>query len=257
MRAPPDRSVAGETVRGQARLVGGTLLRVDRLGSTNDLLRSLAQQGAAEGTTVVAREQTAGRGRLGRIWASPPGGLWLSVLLRPPEPADLLLALAAAVGTAEGLRRTSSAPVGLKWPNDLVLQGRKVGGVLVEAVPPWAVVGIGVNVNVERAMLPPDVREAAVSLAEVVGHTVDLDAALDGVLGGLDDAYDTLRRGGKDDVLDRWRRLNVTLGRPVRVRTGGRVVQGIAVDIDAAGALLVAGPGGGRVRVLAGDVTVL
>ncbi|MDQ7848918.1 MAG: biotin--[acetyl-CoA-carboxylase] ligase [Armatimonadota bacterium] len=244
-------------MRTRTRLVGSTLLRVDRLGSTNDLLRSLAQQGASEGTAVVAREQTAGRGRMGRSWASPPGGLWLSVLLRPPRPADLRLALAAAVGAAEGVRGASGAPVGLKWPNDLVLQRRKVGGVLVEAIPPWAVVGIGVNVNLDRALLPPDVRKSAVSLAEVVGHMVDLDAVLDGVLAGLDHAYDALRHGRGDEVLDRWRRLSVTLGQPVRVRIGGRVVQGIAVDIDAAGALLVAGSAGAPVRVLAGDVTLL
>ncbi len=244
-------------MRRQTRLVGSTLLRVDRLGSTNDLLRSLARQGAAEGTVVVAREQTAGRGRMGRSWASPPGGLWLSVLLRPPRPADLRLALVAAVGTAEGVRRASGAPVGLKWPNDLVLQERKVGGVLVEAAPPWAVVGIGVNVNVERALLPPDVRERAVCLAEVVGHTVDLDAVLEGVLAGVDDAYDALRRGRGEEVLDRWRRLSVTLGRPARVRTGGRLIEGIAVDIDATGALLIAGSAGAPVRVLTGDVTLL
>lgn len=241
----------------RARLIGETLLRADRLGSTNDLLRSLAQRGAREGTVVLAREQTGGRGRMGRTWASPPGGLWLSILLRPDDPFDPRVGLAAAVGVAAALRRVSGAEVGLKWPNDLVLHGRKVGGVLVESVPPWAVVGIGVNVNVDRALLPAEIRAVAISLAEAVGAEVDIEEVLRAVLAEVDEAYAAYRAGRIDDVLARWRDLSVTLGQPVRVQSGERFIEGIALDIDADGALLVGGPDRVPTRVVGGDVTVL
>ena len=241
----------------RARLIGETLLRVDRVGSTNDLLRSLAQHGAHEGTVALAREQTGGRGRMGRTWASPPGGLWLSILLRPDDPSDPRVGLAAAVGVAEALRRVSGAEAGLKWPNDLVLHGRKVGGLLVESVPPWAVVGIGVNVNVDRALFPAEVRAVAISLAEAVGAEVDIEEVLRAVLAEVDEAHAAYRAGRIDDVLARWRRFSVTLGQPVRVQSGERIIEGIALDIDADGALLVGDADHPPTRVVGGDVTVL
>ncbi len=233
------------------------MLAVDRTASTNDLLRELAERGAPEGTVVVAREQSAGRGRRGRAWLSPPGGLWLSLLLRPPDPADGRIALAAAVGTAEGIRKVCGATVGLKWPNDLMLDGRKVGGILVEAVPPCVIVGVGVNVNVDRASLPDEVADAATSLAEALGHPVDLDAAQAAVVDGIDQAYATLVAGRAEEVVERWRRYNVTLGRPVRIEGATEMQEGRAIDVDEDGALVVEVSGGRRVRVIAGDVTVL
>ncbi len=241
----------------RARLIGSTLLRVDRVGSTNDLLRALVQESAREGTVVVAREQTGGRGRMGRPWASPPGGLWLSILLHPEDPADPRLALVVAVGVAEAARSRSGAAVALKWPNDLVLGGRKVGGVLVESVPPWAVAGIGLNVNVDRAHFPGQLGETALSLAAAVGHDLDLDEMLSAVLDHVEEAYAAYRADGGGEVLDRWRHLSATLGHLVRVHSGGRVVEGIAQDIDADGALLIRRGDGPPVRVIGGDVTVL
>jgi BirA family biotin operon repressor/biotin-[acetyl-CoA-carboxylase] ligase len=232
-------------------------VRVDRVGSTNDLARALAEEGAREGTVVVAREQTGGRGRMGRAWASPPGGLWLSVLLQPDDPADPRLALVVGIGVVEALRGNAGAAIGLKWPNDLMLGGRKVGGVLVESAPPWAVAGIGVNVNVDRADLPAGVRAAAVSLAEVLGRHLDLEEVGASVLTGLDEVYAAYRAGRTAEVLARWRRLSVTTGRLVRVQAGGRVIEGTALDIDDDGALLVVPPGGTPQRLLGGDVTVL
>ncbi len=245
----------------RARLIGGTLVRVDRVGSTNDLLRTLLLRGAGEGTAVVAREQTAGRGRMGRPWASPPGGLWLSVLLRPDDPSDSRLALLVAVGVAEALHRIGAAAVGVKWPNDLVAGGRKCGGVLVESLPPWVVAGIGVNVHVDPTRFPPPLRAQAASLTEQIGDA-DLEEVLVAVLAGLEDVYAAYRAGQVAMLLDRWRALSVTLGQPVRIRSGGpgaggHEVAGVARDIDAAGALVIDRADGGPVRVLAGDVSVL
>jgi len=236
--------------------VGATLLRVDRIGSTNDLLRALSAGGALEGTVVVAREQTAGRGRLGRVWASPPGGLWLSVLLRPDDPTDPRLGLVVAVGVAEGARRASGVSVVLKWPNDLMLNGRKVGGILVESLPPWAVVGIGLNVDVDPARLPARVRPYAGSLAAGGGRAA-VERTLAAVVQHVDEVYAAYRCGAAGAVLSRWRDLCVTLGRPVVVRAGARTIEGVAETVDAQGALLVRRSDGSVTRLLGGDVTVL
>jgi len=239
------------------RLIGATVLRVDRATSTNDLLRGLAEQGAPEGTVVVAREQSAGRGRRGRAWHSPLGGLWFSLLLRPPDPSDGRLALAAALGVAEGIRKACGAGLGLKWPNDLILGGGKVGGILLESIPPFVIIGVGVNVNVDPVTLPAGVAGGATSLAAALRHPLDLEATLAAVLEGIDVAYGVLRAGRAPELLQRWRRLSVTLGRTVRIESGGAVVEGRAIDVDADGALVVEATGGRRTRVIAGDVTVL
>lgn len=242
---------------GGSRLIGAVLLRVDRATSTNDLLRDLAARGAREGTVVVAREQSGGRGRRGRPWLSPPGGLWLSLLLRPPDPADGRIGLAVAVGVAEAVRAITGAAVGLKWPNDLMLDERKVGGILVESAPPLVIVGIGVNANVDPAALPAETSATATSLAAALGREVDLDAVLAAVLAGIDDVYGAFRAGHLGEILARWRDLSVTLGRPVQVRNGAEVIEGTALDIDNDGALLIERSDGGRSRVIGGDVTVL
>lgn len=252
-----------------------TVHRVERATSTNDLLRRMAMAGAPPGTVVVARTQSAGRGRLGRAWASPPGGLWCSVLLELPE-VPSRLPLLVAVAAADAARAVSGADVRVKWPNDLVLAGRKVGGILVEALSPHAVVGIGLNVRVDLAVLPPEVRAEAGSLLPVGGareagaarqpgacapaaaEGIDPDeaveAALDQLLGALAHVLHADRAGRGDEMLARWRHLCVTLGQPVRVATGREVVEGEAVDVDPDGALVVRTPGGVR-RLVVGEVT--
>ncbi|HEV8339823.1 MAG TPA: biotin--[acetyl-CoA-carboxylase] ligase [bacterium] len=241
----------------RSRLIGAVLIRVDRAVSTNDLLREMAGSGAQEGTVLVAREQTGGRGRMGRAWFSPPGGLWWSLLLRPPDPADARIPLTVAVGVAEGVRTACGADVGLKWPNDLILEGRKLGGILVESMPPRVIVGVGINVNMDAPTLPAEIAETATSLSASLGHEIDLDALLRAVLDGVEGAYRMLMAGRGDEVLAHWRRLSVTLGRPVQVQHGAERLHGRAIDIDAAGALLVEPSGGGRTRVIGGDLTVL
>ncbi len=224
--------------------------------STNDTARALAEQGATEGTVVLAGEQRAGRGRLGRAWASPPGGLWLSVVLRPRRPPHewSRFAFATSVAVASALERTLAVPVRVKWPNDLMLSGRKLGGVLVEAAGAVAIVGIGLNANVRLSALPPSLRAVATSLEEWLGHAVDLVSVTQEILRQLDVAY-RLALEAPEEVMAQWRGRSITLGRRVQVRGVTTAFEGVAETIDEDGALLVR-TASGLQRVVASDVSV-
>lgn len=236
------------------RYVGRRVHWFEQVTSTNDVARSLAEQGAPEGTVVLARTQTEGRGRLGRRWVSPPGGLWLSVVLRPlAAPHELpRLALAVGVACSRAAERACGLSLGLRWPNDLVVEGRKVGGILVESGPEvrWVVVGVGINVAVAADQLP----EGATSLEETVRGPVDRAALLQALLSELEIAYELFRGGDWATLLDWWRRRSTTLGRRVRVYLPSGVYEGVAEDVDEDGALVLRLPDGRRKRIVAGEV---
>lgn len=249
-----------EAQRLGARL-GHTVHWYAEVTSTNDLARRLAEEGAREGTVVVADRQTAGRGRLRRPWWSPHGGLWMSLLLRPRLlPAQLpVLALLTSVAVAEGIEEACGLPVTVKWPNDVELDGRKVAGILLEMVAEpdgteYVVVGIGVNLGMPPGPIPEELRGRAAWLARdgVPRTTRNQLAAC--ILQRLEELQDRLYREGSPPVLARWRRRASILGRPVRVTVPDGELVGTAVDIDHDGALLVETPDGARQRVLAGDV---
>lgn len=231
-----------------------------RLVSTNDWLKDRARDGAPEWTVVLADEQTAGRGRQGRVWASPPGGLYLSVLLRPRFEAFGLIPLAAGVALVEALRDQGVAAE-LKWPNDALAGGRKLAGILAEASSSAGrldsvVLGIGVNLDPGEG-LPAGVRETATSISTLTGAHVEPVVAACAVLAHLSVWYDALRvepaavvRAWNERALPWW-------GRPVELRSGGQVVRGIAEGIDPGGALVLIGEDGKRTAVLSGDVTAV
>lgn len=196
--------------------------------STNRLAADLARSGAADGVVVGADHQTAGRGRRGRTWDSRPGAsLLVSVVLRP---APALVTLAAGVAAAEACEAVAGVEVGLKWPNDLLLDGAKLGGILSELVGDAAVVGLGLNL----AWAPAG--------AAALGP-VDREVLLDAYLAGL---------GTPGDVLPRYRDRCTTLGRRVRVEVPGATIEGVATDVDGDGRLLVEGR-----AIAAGDVVHL
>jgi BirA family biotin operon repressor/biotin-[acetyl-CoA-carboxylase] ligase len=219
--------------------------RFGEIDSTNRYLVEQARQGAPEGTVAVADHQTAGRGRLGRTWVAPPGSsLLLSVLLRPTLPPERLhlvtavvaLAAAGAVDEVAGFRP------GLKWPNDLVVDDRKLAGVLAEGgLPasgsgsgaPAVVVGIGINLNWPDD-LPDELAPIAVAVNHVTGHAVDAGAVLDALLAQLDRRY-----GDWTAVASEYRRSCVTIGRDVRVELGDETFTGTAADVSDDGQLLV------------------
>ncbi len=248
----------------QTELVGAELRFLKSTGSTNDLLKAAARAGAAEGLVLVADEQIAGRGRRGRSWTAPPGSsLLLSVLLRPgwlPAADTFLLTMLAAVSAAEALQAESGVAVELKWPNDLHVDGRKLGGILLEtelseSQVAWAVLGCGVNINWDPRGIP-ELSTSATSLQLEHGAALPRRALLAALLRRLDTRYRMLRSGARDELYRSWRdRLN-TLGRLVRAATPNGQIDGLAEDVAPDGCLLVRDDGGTLHSIAAGDVSL-
>lgn len=234
--------------------LGAPLIRVDELGSTNDLARLLAVAGLPEGTVVVARRQTHGRGRYGRTWVSPPGGLWCSIVLRPTLRAGWgRLGLAASVAGAEAIDEAAGVRSTIRWPNDVMVAGKKVAGVLLEGAGDTIIVGIGINANVDLDALPQDVRGSAASLHEVARRPIGLESLLEGLLARAGYWYAAWARGGPE-VIDAWATRDATRGSRVVVDSQGTRVEGVADGADHDGALRVRLASGEVRRVLAGDL---
>jgi BirA family biotin operon repressor/biotin-[acetyl-CoA-carboxylase] ligase len=233
-----------------------TIVRLGRVASTQAVAFALAEEGAPDGTAVVADTQTGGRGRRGRTWVDEPGAsLLVSVLLRPRLPADRLplLSLTAAVAVAEALERVAGLAPRLKWPNDVLVGGRKIAGILLESCldghPAAATIILGVGINVGQTAFPPDLVGRATSVRLERGAALDRETLLSGLLDALDRWRACLETAGFEPVRARWRALADTLGR--RVEVDG--VAGTAVDVDATGALVVR-DGGHERRVVAGEL---
>jgi BirA family biotin operon repressor/biotin-[acetyl-CoA-carboxylase] ligase len=248
----------------QSQRFGQQALHLATTVSTQDDVRRLAGEGAPEGTVVVAETLEAARGRMGRAFATPPGGLWFSLLLKPRRPPDAVIALSllAAVAVHRGIEDVTGLRPAVRWPNDLLLAGRKIVGILIEMdseqdVIRDVIVGIGINVNVRPRDFPRDVRPIATSLREVLGRDVPRVALLQRVLEHLETLYDTYLERGAGPVLDAWRALPTVLGERVTVEELRESWQGTAVDLDSEGALLVRRDGGDVQRVLAGDVRIV
>ncbi len=230
-----------------------SIVRLGRVDSTQAIAFALAADGAPDRTVVVAESQAAGRGRRGRTWHDEPGAsLLVSVVLRPRLPAARLptLSLVAAVAVAEALVAVTGVAPRLKWPNDVLVDGRKIAGILLESRLPEGTTILGIGINVAQRAFPPELAERATSLRLATGRDVDRETLLAAVLEALDRWRARLEAEGFEPVRARWRALADTLGRPVTVDG----VSGVAVDVDDDGALLV-DEGGRRRRVVAGEVT--
>jgi BirA family biotin operon repressor/biotin-[acetyl-CoA-carboxylase] ligase len=219
--------------------------------STNRRARELAEEGAPGGTVVTAAEQTAGRGRQGRTWSAPPGrALLYSAILRPLGPEHGLLPLAAAVAVAEAVESLAPLECRVKWPNDVWIRGSKVAGILIEARPPeWAVIGVGLNVSIQRAEFPAGLRHPATS----IGHGVAVEDALEALNQRLGRWVDE----GSPAVLDGFRSRDALRGRRISWEgAGGERASGsgLAEGIDERGNLVVAADGGARESLGSGEV---
>jgi BirA family biotin operon repressor/biotin-[acetyl-CoA-carboxylase] ligase len=236
--------------------------------STNLLAEELARAGAPDGTAVIADHQTAGRGRQGRSFFSPAGcGIYLSLLLRPRMSADQLQhhVFAAAIAVAESAASELPArvPIAIKWPNDVLVGGRKLSGINLPVLLEGerviaAILGVGVNVNTRREQFPPELRESATSLRAEAGREINRAAFAERLLVALERWLDRLRAGDTESVLEAWRGRLAGIGQRVRIAGPGvpKPREGIARGVDPAGALLLETEAGIE-RVLAGDVNLI
>jgi len=236
------------------------------IGSTNARARDLAQAGAPEGTLVLAESQTSGRGRLGRSWHSPAGrNLYFTLILKPPcAPAEAaLIPLTAGLAGAEAIGRLTGTQPEVKWPNDLMLGGRKIAGILSEmecrgVVVRFVVLGVGLNVNMTATDLPPELAAQAGSLRLALGRPFDRAQVLAAFLNRLETRYRTLLLGGRAELLADYRQVCQTLGSRVQYALENELVTGTAEEIDGEGNLLVRREADGRmIRITAGDVSLL
>ncbi len=259
----PDKLLPQEILyRLETKTLRGPIYYFETTASTNDMAKALGAQGAAEGTLVVAETQSAGRGRLGRHWLSPPGmGLYTSLLLRPPLPPTELpqITLSTAVAVVRALTRSAGVTLGIKWPNDLILGGKKLGGILTEMETEsdqirYLVVGLGLNVN--NPDFPPELAGTATSLLREKGRTFPRVPLLKAWLEEFEALYARFLARGFPEILEEWKQHAVTLGKCVAVRQGARQIEGLALEVAADGALLLETAQGEVVKVTSGEITL-
>jgi BirA family biotin operon repressor/biotin-[acetyl-CoA-carboxylase] ligase len=246
----------------KTKWLGKTIHYFYTIESTNSKAYELANQGADEGEVVIAESQTKGKGRLGRNWFSPPYlNLYLSVILRPrisPHQAPLIT-LMAAVAAAEAIEKSFSLRPSIKWPNDILLNGRKVAGLLNEIKSEtdrihFVILGIGVNLNVDGKIFPKEIRSIATSMKKEMGQAISRKNFLASLLQEMEKWYAVFLKEGGCGILRSWRKWAQMKGREVRMTSFGETIAGRAVDVDSDGALIIETKRGERKRVVAGDV---
>ena len=244
--------------------VGHHIHYLKEASSTNDVGKSLADKDCADGTLIVAEEQTRGKGRLSRGWFSPAGcGVWCSVVLRPPFlPSEASkCTLLAAVAIIKAINKYRGVNAKIKWPNDVLLEGKKMVGILTEMSAEFGrinyiVIGTGINTNVPKSIIPEELKELAISVADVAEEPICRVQLLADYLRNIEDLYETVLKEGFGPVLDEWRTYSDTLGQAVKVIAPDKTYFGIAVDIDEEGLLIVRKEDGTLEKVIAGDVSI-
>jgi len=249
---------------GKTKVIGRDIRVFEQTTSTNDVIEKLARDGVKEGVVVFAESQTRGRGRLGRKWISPERkGLWFSILLRPDLRPQETTQLTVASATA--LRRAIQSETGLnpeiKWPNDILIGGKKVAGILTELSAELdrvkhVILGIGVDVNLDVSGFPPELRRLATSLKIETGKAIERPELAATILRELDLDYARICAGKFTAIADEWEAHCSTIGKDVTVQIGGHKLRGCAESLDDDGALLVRGEHGRLERVTGGDVTL-
>jgi BirA family transcriptional regulator, biotin operon repressor / biotin---[acetyl-CoA-carboxylase] ligase len=260
----PNRLTADDIkARLKTSLIGSEILVFEETASTNDVVEHLARSGAREGLVVFAESQTRGRGRRGRAWTSPRAkGLWFSALLRPmlPPAAASRITVAASVAVARAIRQNCGVDARIKWPNDVIVNGKKLAGILTELRAEadeilLAILGIGIDVNCQREDFSGSLADMATSLELETGSAQDRVALAAQVLAALDECYRTALTDF-EMIADEWAKLCTTLGRQIVVTMGQHRLEGFAQALDSDGALLLRRDSGQVERILGGDVIV-
>lgn len=254
-------------------------LKTDRFGhqihyckeinSTNDLAKKLALGDAEEGTTVIAEEQKSGRGRLGRKWISPYGGIWFSIILRPKiNPVDASKAtLLAAVAVTDAIINLTGLKVKIKWPNDILVEGKKLAGILTEMDAEFdkinfLILGIGVNANIDLEIFPSDFRDKTTSLKSLLNKNINRKILLADILKELEKSYFNFLKDRPDNsfakiVQSRWHDLDGIAGSNIKVMISDKVIEGTANGINDQGGLIIKTTKGETKHLYAGEVTIL
>lgn len=241
---------------------GRDLTVLAKTDSTQTEAEKRAREGAPEGTLIVAEEQTSGRGRQGRVWHSPPGrGVWMSTVLRPEGPLTAVpqLTLLAAVAVCRAIRTVSGVEAGIKWPNDLLANGRKLCGILLEAVVEdggirHCVMGIGIDANLEESDYPEELRDRVTSLQRESGIEVDRSALIASVMNEFETLYVLYAEEGFEPIRLLWESLSITLGREIAVRDLHGERRGYAHGLGKQGELMMLTENGSVVPVYSGDI---
>lgn len=258
----PAEIAAGLTTKVMGR---PDLVCLKKTDSTNLRAKALAAHGAAEGVVVVAETQTSGRGRRGRSWYSPPGqSIYTSIILRPPmAPAQApQITLMTAVALAQTLSQTAGLDAKIKWPNDILINGKKIAGILTEIstdmdVVDYVVVGLGINVNTPENEMPVDIREIATSALIQKGRPLPRVALLCALLKIFEQCYEQLNTEGFPPIMVKWRQMSDIIGQPVYVDVLDKRYTGIVAAVDDDGVLILEDAHGRRHRIFSGDVTRL
>jgi BirA family biotin operon repressor/biotin-[acetyl-CoA-carboxylase] ligase len=250
----------------KGEIIGKEIIFLRSTTSTNDIAIEIGQQREdIDGIVIITDEQTGGRGRFGRCWISPPGvNLYFTVLLKPPSPPAeaSVLTLAAPVAVVSAIRTYTGLQAEIKWPNDILINKKKTGGILMEMKSrkgriSLIAAGIGVNVNMPLDAMTDDIRQHATSLKIESRKHVDRVELLRLILSELEKAYKILLNGNKRALINEWLRLNSTIGNKIKIQMEQRILSGFAEGITEMGELILRLPSGGAETINAGEVTVL
>ncbi|HER25326.1 MAG TPA: biotin--[acetyl-CoA-carboxylase] ligase [Candidatus Atribacteria bacterium] len=244
--------------------IGKEIYYFPELKSTNIMAKEKALQGIEkikEGTLIIAERQSAGKGRLGREWFSPIGGIWISIILYPQLSPSYIprITLMSAVAVVKAIKICTQIEPQIKWPNDILINEKKVCGILTEMnaeldIINWVVVGIGINANIDHRAFPQDIQENTISLKEVAGKEVLRIKLVQAFLQEFEKHYESLKRREFSSILKEWKLNSHTLGRKVKVDMGERIITGEAVDIDKEGALVLKKEDGKLIKIISGTV---
>jgi BirA family biotin operon repressor/biotin-[acetyl-CoA-carboxylase] ligase len=233
------------------------------VSSTNDMAKQLARRSNDDRIVVLAETQTKGRGRLGRQWISPKGGLYFSIILRPGIQAKeaLKLTFIAALTVAETITAMYGLKTEIKWPNDVLVNGKKLCGILTEAsteknIIEFVVIGIGINVNIDLELFPTELKSTLTSLKHEVGSEIERAALITNLLQNFEQRYKLLQQGKWWGLLEQWKSLATFLGQQVQVTNPNEIIKGEAWDVDKDGTLIIKCDDGTLKKIIAGDVTL-
>ncbi|PZD93564.1 biotin--[acetyl-CoA-carboxylase] ligase [Paenibacillus sambharensis] len=242
--------------------LGRSVKLFDEVDSTQNIAQKLAEEGAPEGTLILAERQLSGRGRMGRSWLSPKGrGVWMSMILRPtiPLPYTPQLTLLTAVALCRALRRLTGLEIGIKWPNDLLIDGRKISGILLESSAEeerlrHVIVGVGISVNLDKQHYTEDMLDRVISLKMAAGITFDRSEIIAGFLAEFEAVYTLYEQEGFAPVRSLWEALSVSLHKPCKLTTPQGIMEGIPVGLADSGALLLKLEDGDTVPVFSAEM---